>query len=97
SSPGGLYSIDTATGAGTLVGTTSLNAPHGGSIRAFVMDTTAPVTTDDVPATWQSAPVTVTLHATDDSSGVAHTYYTTGTDPAVPTTSSAVYDPASRP
>ncbi|MEA2316697.1 MAG: large repetitive protein [Solirubrobacteraceae bacterium] len=49
---------------------------------AAKVDSAAPVTTDDVPATsWSAAPVAVTLTATD-ADGVAATYYTTdGTDP----------------
>src|SRR3712207_3478284 len=50
---------------------------------AAKVDTADPVTTDDVPATFRSGPVTVTLTATDtDGSGVAKTYYTLdGSDP----------------
>lgn len=62
------------------------------------VDTTPPVTTDDVPAGYSGAPVTVTLSASDGGgSGVYRTYYTTGTDPADPTTSSSVYDPSAKP
>ena len=98
SSPGSLYSIDTDTGAGTLVGTTGLNAPHGGSIRAFVQDHQAPATTDDVPTTFKNTKPTVTLSASDGAgSGVAHIYCTIGANPPAPTTSSTVYDPAHKP
>jgi len=38
-------------------------------------DSTAPVTTDDAPAGWQSAAFTVNLTCTDDDSGCAGTYY----------------------
>ena len=41
--------------------------------------------------------VTVTLFGSDPFSGVAKTYYTTGTNPADPTTASAVYDPSHKP
>src|SRR5205085_164045 len=62
-------------------------------------DRTAPQTTDDVPAGWVNHPVTVTLTATDtaDDRRVGKTYYTTGTNPPDPTTSSAVYSSASKP
>lgn len=39
-------------------------------------DTTAPVTTISAPSTWQNGPVTVSLFASDNESGVAATYYT---------------------
>jgi alpha-tubulin suppressor-like RCC1 family protein len=66
---------------------------------AAKVDTTSPVTTDDVPAAVQGSDVVVTLSATDNAggSGVDKTYYTTGTSPADPTTSSAVYDAANKP
>ncbi len=62
-----------------------------------VSDTTAPATTDNVPAASKSSPVTVTLDALDAGSGVGATYYTKGTSPATPTTSSSVYNPNSKP
>jgi len=46
-------------------------------------DMTAPYTTAIAPVGWQAPPVTVELLAVDDSSGVAHTYYST--DGSVPT------------
>ncbi|MFD0716085.1 OmpL47-type beta-barrel domain-containing protein [Paenibacillus sp. GCM10027626] len=39
-------------------------------------DRSAPVTTDDAPADWVNKDVTVTLSASDNSSGVFATYYT---------------------
>lgn len=42
---------------------------------AQVPDVTPPVTTDDAPTGWRDVPVTVTLNATDDASGVAATWY----------------------
>jgi hypothetical protein len=79
--PGTLYAVD-ASGAATAIGSTGLNQPHGGSIKAFASetaaptaDTQAPSTTDNVPASWQVAKVAVTLTAIDNpatgSSGVA--------------------------
>ena len=50
------------------------------------VDRTAPATTDNVPATWGTADVTVTLTAGDGTggSGVATTWYTTdGSDPTL--------------
>ena len=82
------FSVDVAGNAET---------PHT-SVAAQV-DTAAPTTTDDVPTGWQSAPVSITLTATDGAggSGVDKTYYEIGSSPATPTTSSAVYDPAAKP
>ena len=45
------------------------------SHRRVMIDTTAPVTTDDAPATWSKNAVTVHLSATDAGSGVADTQY----------------------
>jgi Ca2+-binding RTX toxin-like protein len=56
-----------------------------------------PTTTDNVTSTLSRTPVAVTLTAVDPFSGVTHTYDTIGTDPADPTTASAVYDPANKP
>ncbi len=62
------------------------------------VDTTAPSTTDDVPATYRTSPITVTLSAADNAgSGVDKTYYEIGADPATPTTSSSVYDSGNKP
>jgi hypothetical protein len=90
-----LYVVN-GVGAATLIGLTGLHMPHGAAILGH-WDTVAPVTADDVPAGYRNGPVTVTLSATDDDTGVAHTYYETGADPAAPTTSSTVYDPAYKP
>jgi hypothetical protein len=56
-----------------------------------------PTTTDNVTSAPSMTPETVTLTATDPFSVVMDTYYTVGTDPADPTTASAVYDPANKP
>jgi nitrogen fixation protein FixH len=56
----------------------------------------APITSDDVPAAFVNHNVTVTLSATDTGgSGVNKTYYTT--DGSTPTTTSSVYNAASKP
>ena len=47
-----------------------------GAVYAFVFDVTPPVTVaSGIPAGWSKTPVTVTLIATDDLSGVATTQY----------------------
>jgi hypothetical protein len=65
------------------------------------VDKVAPVTTDDMPAAWQKADVTVTLSATDGASGsgVATTWYTTdGSDPTLSTNlARRPYDPDAKP
>ena len=48
--------------------------PLRSSLDAKV-DTTVPVTSDDAPAAWQNAAVTVTLSVTETGSGVASTVY----------------------
>ncbi len=68
---------------------TAGNAEAVHASPAAMVDTHAPVTTDDVPATWQSHEVTATLTPTDPDSGVAATYYTT--DGSTPTTASTPY------
>lgn len=73
------------------------NASTVGTSVAVRVDEVAPTTTDDVPTGWRTAPVVVTLDATDARSGVAATHYEVGASPADPTTSSPVYDPASKP
>src|SRR5436305_2548705 len=61
-------------------------------------DTRAPATADDVPTSFVDHAVTVTLTAADTGgAGVDKTYYETGGSPPDPTTSSSVYDPASKP
>ncbi|HEY4450987.1 MAG TPA: S8 family serine peptidase, partial [Solirubrobacteraceae bacterium] len=68
----------------------------GSSTSTFTLDTSAPVTTDDVPSAYVNHSVTVTLSASDTGgSGVDETFYTT--DGSEPSTSSNVYDPASKP
>jgi len=49
-----------------------------------VPDDTAPVTTSNIDSAWQHGPVTVTLAATDATTGVQATYYST--NGAAPTT-----------
>jgi DNA-binding beta-propeller fold protein YncE len=67
-------------------------------LAVYSTDRAAPTTTDDVPATSPTAPVTVTLTATDaGGAGVARTYYTKGVNPAAPTTASSVYSAAAKP
>jgi antitoxin (DNA-binding transcriptional repressor) of toxin-antitoxin stability system len=95
-SPSSMYELDPATGSATLIGVTGLARPHGGS-AGLVVDTQAPATTDDVPATAAAARVTVSLSATDNGSGVDKTYYTLGAAPAAPSTASTPYDPANKP
>ena len=78
---------------------------NGGGVNESVrsslpakVDSTPPATTDNVPAGWVATPVAVSLTASDGTgSGVAHTYYTVGTNPPNPTTASAVYDPSHKP
>lgn len=53
-------------------------------VGPFIIDTTAPVTTDDVDSAWHNTDVTIHLTCDDGvtGSGCATTYYTTdGTDP----------------
>lgn len=74
------------------------NAEAVHTSRVALVDTVAPTTTDNVTAATSSAPVQVTLAATDTGgSNVAHTYYTVGATPTTPTVASAVYDAGARP
>jgi Chitobiase/beta-hexosaminidase C-terminal domain len=75
------------------------NAETAKVSAAAKVDTTAPTTTDDVPTTWQNAPVRVTLTRGDGSgSGVARTWYTTdGSDPSQAASARRLYDPAAPP
>ncbi|MBU0456502.1 MAG: chitobiase/beta-hexosaminidase C-terminal domain-containing protein, partial [Gammaproteobacteria bacterium] len=45
------------------------------SANIVMIDKTLPVTTDNAPSGWQPSTVTVTLIATDTTSGIAQTYY----------------------
>jgi len=50
--------------------------PSDTVLAKLIVDTEAPVTTSDVPLDWvNQLPVTVTLSATDNETGVANTYY----------------------
>lgn len=60
-------------------------------------DTTPPVTIDDVPTTSVQGPVTVTLTATDDDSGVLFTWYAILNGPDDTSAPSVPYDPAAKP
>lgn len=73
------------------------NASAIGTSVAARVDAVAPETTDDVPSAWRTAPIAVTLDATDDRSGVVATYVEIGASPAEPTDASPVYDPADKP
>ena len=76
----------------------SLNIGHSSATPTFTIDTQDPSTGDDVPTSFVNHDVTVTLTRSDGSgSGVDKTYYTTGANPADPTTASSVYDPNSKP
>lgn len=76
----------------------SLNvSPCSAAGSAYSHDGIDPATADDVPTTWGRTAPQITLTATDARSGVVETYYTVGSDPALPTTSSTAYDPAAKP
>ncbi|MFI2857732.1 alginate lyase family protein [Paenibacillus sp. JSM ZJ436] len=56
-------------------------------IAIYGADTTAPVTTDNVPAGWSNTDVTVKLIATDEETGIATTYYSiNGSEPSTGST-----------
>src|SRR5207302_1632765 len=68
----------------------------GSATSTFTVDTTAPSTTDDVPAAYVNHNVTVTrTEGGRGGEGVGTTYYTT--DGSVPPSSSTVYSSASNP
>jgi len=73
------------------------NAETAHSSGAANVDEEGPTTTDDVPAAFQRAGVTVTLDASDQGGGADRTYYTVGSSPAQPTRASAVYDTTRKP
>ncbi|MEW6063038.1 MAG: tandem-95 repeat protein [Nanoarchaeota archaeon] len=73
-----------ATDLANNIGTASTN---------ILLDTIAPLTTDDAPSTWQNADFVVNLTATDSGSGVSYTTYNldgsgwvTGTSISITTT-----------
>ncbi|MGZ4135426.1 MAG: OmpL47-type beta-barrel domain-containing protein, partial [Tumebacillaceae bacterium] len=51
------------------------SVPSNTVIAKLITDTTAPVTTATAPSTWTNQSTAVTLSATDNDTGVAHTYY----------------------
>ena len=61
------HNIRTVDVAGNWSGTTSFGP--------ILIDTGPPVTTDNAPSAWVTAPVTVSLVATDPGSGIAYTKY----------------------
>ena len=74
------------------------NAEAVKTSAAAKVDTAAPMTSDDVPAGFRNAAVSVTLSVLDSGgSGPDKTYYTKGVAPADPTTASSVYDAGSKP
>ncbi|MFB5088838.1 hypothetical protein PGC35_16895 [Psychrobacillus sp. PGGUH221] len=57
------------------------STPSNVVLAKLIVDTTAPVTTADLPSNWTNAsPVVVTLSASDDETGVANTYYSVNDD-----------------
>lgn len=54
---------------------------------SYIVDTTAPVTSDNIDGNWHNSLVIITLSCSDNLSGCATTYYTT--DGSNPTTSSS--------
>ncbi len=63
-------------------------------VRNVVVDNTAPVTSDDAPATWSNSPVAVTLTGADPQSGIASTEYRVDGGAWTPGTSLTVPAPA---
>jgi len=64
------------------------STPSNIVIAKLIVDTTAPVTTANVPTGWTNvSPLDVTLSATDDETGVANTYYSLDDDEFVSGTS----------
>ena len=75
------------TGSGTgLTATAAVSDRAGnttiGTSDPVNIDRVAPETTSDAPTGWQTADVTVHLNATDDLSGVEHTYFSLNHGPA---------------
>jgi photosystem II stability/assembly factor-like uncharacterized protein len=68
----GVHAVSTTTAYASGSAGTILKQTSGGGGEG---DTTPPVTTDNAPTSWVDHAVTVTLTATDDSSGVATTEY----------------------
>ncbi|WP_042478701.1 OmpL47-type beta-barrel domain-containing protein [Bacillus ndiopicus] len=67
------------------------STPSNIVLAKLIVDTTAPVTTANVPAGWTNvSPVEVTLSATDDETGVANMYYSLDGDAFVSGTSFTV-------
>ncbi|MFH0962167.1 MAG: chitobiase/beta-hexosaminidase C-terminal domain-containing protein [archaeon] len=67
--------------------------PVSATLTKGTSDTTAPVTTDDVPSGWKNTDVTVTFTCTDSGSGCDKVYYTT--DGSEPDSGSSYVDSAS--
>ena len=66
--------------------TPNIESTHTATLK---VDTAGPSTTDDAPSGWQNSSVSITLTATDATSGVAATYYTK--NGSAPTASSSQY------
>ena len=67
------------------------STPSNVVLAKLIVDTTAPITTANVPAEWTNeSPVEVTLSATVDETGVANTYYSLNDDAFVSGTSLTV-------
>ena len=59
------------------------------STLSFIVDTTAPVVSDNVPSGWQTNNIAVTLTCSDTVSGCSKVYYTT--DDSSPSTTTSSY------